>query len=145
MLTLPALRHSFHAAFAVPLLLLLFGFMPFGTFCSFVPPLPRFAAEVPWVGHETDVLVTVRHDGSLLIGQNYVHRDCVTEDLHAVLERAPGRRVILQIDRRSDFRGTREVLGVLRHLGIRHVLLNTGWRSVADTWKPPAGGHGPAS
>ena len=141
MLTLPALRHSLCAAAAALLLVVLFVYMPIGITCGFSPLLPRFAAEQPWDGRETDLLVSVRYDGMLLVGPEYTAAACLEDALQDRLAVGPVRRVILQIDRRSPFASTRELFRTLQRHGIHHVLLNTGWRAVADTWRPPADGR----
>ncbi|HWS70581.1 MAG TPA: biopolymer transporter ExbD, partial [Thermoanaerobaculia bacterium] len=127
MLTLPALRHSYYAAVASPLLVLLFCFAASQPYChGFEPLMPRFAAATPWPGHEGDLVISVREDGRFLIGQDYVRRDQLCDMVEQRMTWDPNREILLQIDRRAPFAGTRVILQTLRHLGIRHVVLRSG-------------------
>jgi biopolymer transport protein ExbD len=134
MLTLPALRHSFFAAWAAPLITLLACLMPIVPFCQPLMPLvPHLAGEKPWIGSERDLVLSVRYDGTLLVGQEYVRPECLDAALHEVFLRGrERRRVILQVDRRSPFRSTRDVVSALGRAGIQRVILASGTRSVAD-------------
>ncbi|HWS70580.1 MAG TPA: biopolymer transporter ExbD [Thermoanaerobaculia bacterium] len=141
MLTLPALRHSYYAAVAAPLLVILMAafVIPYGSIICYgymLPRLPRFAAERQWFGAETDLFVSVRHDATLFVGNECVSAKQLPSVLRELVERDRSRRVVVRIDRYSPFGATRDVMRALQQLGIRCVLLDSGTRSVAETWQP---------
>jgi biopolymer transport protein ExbD len=127
MLTLSTLRHSFYAAVASPLLVLFFCFMPVGTVCrGELPWMPRFAAATPQPEREADLVISVRHDGYFYVGPVAVRHDELCDELQYLITRNPDREIVLQIDRRSRFAGTRSILQTVQHLGIRHLVLRSG-------------------
>jgi len=105
MLTLSGLRHSFYAAMAAPLVVILFAVFlaPICTTCGLHVLTSRMRSAQPWQGEESDLLVTVKYDGLILVGNCAVHREQLLSALQEILRDAPDRRVVLQVDRRSPF------------------------------------------
>ena len=128
MLTLADLRHTYAVAIASPLLVLLLCFMevkPMG--CGqFRPYMAPLAGAAPRHDHESDLVISVHHEGFFYLGPLALRRDQLCDEVQQVLARNPHREIVLQVDRRSSFAGTRLVLQTLQHLGIRHVVLRSG-------------------
>ena len=140
MISLPQLRHTFAAALAATLLVILMaGFvMPNGVIVCGPPgyhvALPRPARARFWRTSETDLSISVQRDGTLLIGNLIVPASDFPSQLRALHQRTPGRRIVLRPDRRSPFGATRLVLRGVQSLGIHTVVIDGGMQSVADAW-----------
>jgi len=140
MISLPYLRHAFAAGFgAIVLVILMAGFVIPTSVIVCGPPnayvmLARPVGATILSAAETDLSITVREDGTLLIGNMVVPAAQFQAQLTEVSRRAPGRRLVVRPDRRSPFGATRFVVRSAQSLGFRKVTIEAGTYSVAETW-----------
>jgi biopolymer transport protein ExbD len=140
MISLPYLRHSFAAAFgAIVLVILMAGFViptsvivcgPTKAYVMLARPIGATILS----GSETDLSITVKEDGTLLIGNMIVPAAQFEAQLTEISRRTPGRRLVLRPDKRSPFGATRVIVRSAQALGFRRVTIETGIYSVGDTW-----------
>ena len=133
MQTLTTLRPGFSAAFASVLLVLYFVFAPMGgSGCGGIGVLePRFLAERPHAGKETDLVVTIRYNGDTFLGPALVPEQDMQQELADCLARGP-RTLVLHSDVRSPMRSTRLVMRAAQALGVREIIVSTGVHAIGE-------------
>jgi biopolymer transport protein ExbD len=140
MISLPQLRHSFAAAFgAIVLVILMAGFVVPASVIVCGPSrvyvmLARSIDARSLPGSETDLSITVKEDGTLVMGNVIVPVAQFEAELTEISRRTPGRRLVVRSDKRSPFGATRVVVRSAQSLGFRNVVIETGIYSVADAW-----------
>src|ERR1051325_263257 len=130
MIGLPFLRHSFAAAFAAVVLVVLMagGVIPTSVIVCGPPTRPpvmlaKANGAVIRSGAETDLVITVQESGALFIGSAAVPAAEFQARLADIVRRTPGRTLVLRPDRRSPFGATRAVVRGAQAVGFRTILI----------------------
>ncbi|MGA7614209.1 MAG: biopolymer transporter ExbD [Thermoanaerobaculia bacterium] len=72
--------------------------------------LPEGAHAVDKPGERTDLIITIKSDGTVFVGRKWITDQDLEKYLHSEHERDPNRAVVLKADRRLKFGKIRKVM-----------------------------------
>jgi biopolymer transport protein TolR len=87
--------------------------------------LPQGAAAEKKKGDEGDLIISVKQDGSVFIGQDWIADNNLPKFLTAEYERNPSRAVMLKADKRINFGKVREVMKIANDAKFTQVAILT--------------------
>ncbi|HVR43891.1 MAG TPA: biopolymer transporter ExbD [Thermoanaerobaculia bacterium] len=86
-------------------------------------PLGPHAEKKP--GEESDLVISIRQDGSVFLRRNWIPDEDLTRFLKAEYDENPGRAVLLKADARLEFGKVREVMRKATEAQFRQVAILT--------------------
>jgi biopolymer transport protein TolR len=76
-------------------------------------------------GTEADLIISVKHDGTVFVGQSWIPDESLPEFLAAEYRKDPSRTVMLKADRRIDFGTVRRVMKAANEAQFSRVAIMT--------------------
>lgn len=99
-------------------------------------PIGTHAEQKP--GEEGDLMISIKADGTVFVGQDWIADRDLVRYLKAESEKDPGRAVMLKADKRLAFSKVREVMKAANEANFTRVAILTENQQTAHQ-SPPAG------